>query len=487
MLLISLFIQAFIKLYLILNIYQQAHYQIRPYLKHFINNFVFYDLFIVIVYIISIYSDKVVSYICYSYIILYSLIFLFKRKKLKFTKRVIRLIILALIIVCLYSFCPFYLLFIEFSIIPIFLIDDIISYFCNKKYLIKAKTKLNNYHNKIIGITGSFGKTSTKVLLNQALSCFNKCICSPKSYNTPLGIAKFINDNKINLYDNLVIEYGVSKISDMDYLLDLCVPDVVFITEIGYMHIDGFYSIDNIIEEKMKLALNAKILVLNYENEYIRNYEIYGDNKIISYGFNYGLYQGKIIDDYTFELYKEDIFIAEVRLPFYGKHQMLNMIGVLAYMIEEGYDINKLKKAVLGFKLEKNRLEYKKINNRVIIDDSFNSNYKGFIEALNMLNNTNGYKILMTPGIVEVGKYKKELMENLIAYIIRSSDCVILVGYYQTKVLFDCLINYNIEVYVARNFLEAYNMYMCIAENYDESTLLIENDLPDIYRIGLIW
>ena len=78
-------------------------------------------------------------------------------------------------------------------------------------------------------------------------------------------------------------------------------------------------------------------------------------------------------------------------------------------------------------------------------------------------------------------------MENLIAYIIRSSDCVILVGYYQTKVLFDCLINYNIEVYVARNFLEAYNMYMCIAENYDESTLLIENDLPDIYRIGLIW
>ena len=484
----SIVISAFFKLYLILNIYQQAHYQIRPYLKHFIYNFVFYDLFIFVVYFIGVSYGNVVKYICEFYIICFSFIFLLKRKKLIFTNRIIRLSILSGLILFLYSFVPIYLLIIEFSIVPVFLVEQIISYFFNKPFLIKAKSKLAKYKYNIIGITGSFGKTSTKVLLNQSLLCFNKSLCSPKSYNTPLGIARFINDNNISIYDNLILEYGVSKSNDMDYLLDICIPDVVFITEIGYMHMDGFNSFEKILEEKMKLAKSAKkIIVLNYENQYIRNYDIYSDVKIISYGFSYGTYQGKIVDDYSFDLYKDNALISRFRLPFYGKHQILNMIGVLAYLNEEGYDLNVIKKAMIGFKLEKNRLEYKKIKDRIIIDDSFNSNYKGYVEALNLLNNSLGYKILMTPGIVELGKYKNELMDNLVEYIVRSCNCVILVGYYQTKRLFDKLILYNIEVYVARNFMEGYEMYLSIARYYKESSLLIENDLPDLYRIGFLW
>ena len=78
-------------------------------------------------------------------------------------------------------------------------------------------------------------------------------------------------------------------------------------------------------------------------------------------------------------------------------------------------------------------------------------------------------------------------MDNLVEYIVRSCNCVILVGYYQTKRLFDKLILYNIEVYVARNFMEGYEMYLSIARYYKESSLLIENDLPDLYRIGFLW
>ena len=133
-----------------------------------------------------------------------------------------------------------------------------------------------------------------------------------------------------------------------------------------------------------------------------------------------------------------------------------------------------------------NRLEIKSYNNITIIDDSYNSNYKGFIEALNILNKSNGKKILLTPGIVELGKYRKELYETLVDHIIRNSDIVILVGYFQTRTLFNLLKDSNLEIYVLHSFKEGYNFFLEISKRYDECSLLIENDVPDIYRIGLI-
>ena len=133
-----------------------------------------------------------------------------------------------------------------------------------------------------------------------------------------------------------------------------------------------------------------------------------------------------------------------------------------------------------------NRLEIKSYNNITIIDDSYNSNYKGFIEALNILNKSNGKKILLTPGIVELGKYRKELYESLVDHIIRNSDIVILVGYFQTRTLFNLLKDSNLEIYVLHSFKEGYNFFLEISKRYDECSLLIENDVPDIYRIGLI-
>lgn len=486
----SLIFSAVFKLYLILNIYQQAHYQFKPYLKHFINNFIFYDLFIFILCCVDYYSnDLAISIIANSYIFIFSFLFLFKRKPLIFTKRIIRIIVLVIPFLFIISFIPLFLLIFEFSIIPIFILEQMISYLFNLPYIRKARLKLNNYHNNLICITGSFGKTSTKVLLQQALSCFSKTICTPKSFNTPLGISKFINDCPIDAYENIILEYGISKKNDMKELLDLAIPNVVFITEIGYMHIEGLGSIDNVILEKMSLAdsVNDGILVLNYDNKYIREYELIGNSKVISYGLEYGKYQGRNIKNKEFDLYYEDTFLETFEVDFVGKHQILNLVGVLSYMHELGYDLSILRRAVKSFKLEKNRLEIKNFNDRVIIDDSFNSNYKGFVESLNVLKYSKGTRILMTPGIVELGKYKTDILERLVSNIASSCDVVILVGYHQTKYLYYKLIDYNIELYMVRNFMEGYEMYLALARNNKKSSLLIENDLPDLYRVGFLW
>lgn len=161
--LVSVFLYAFLKLYLITNIYQQAHYQLKMYLKHFLINFVFYNLFPIIVFVVGYYQDLlIVTIICSIYLFLFSLFYLICRIRLKFTKRCIRLIILA-VLYCGVGFIPYvgpyFLLLLEFSILPILLLEQIISYFMNKPYIKKATLKMKDYHGTIIAITGSFGKT----------------------------------------------------------------------------------------------------------------------------------------------------------------------------------------------------------------------------------------------------------------------------------------------------------------------------------------
>lgn len=488
---ISILIYGILKLYLILNIYQQAHYQFKLYLKHFLLNLIFYDLFPLIIVAISLFNvSDIIKIICGIYLCLYSLFYLVSRIKLKITKRVIRIAFISLLyfIIIFIPYIGYYLvLFLEFTIIPILIIERLLSKILNRKYIKRAKNNLNCYQGNIIAITGSFGKTSTKRLLEQSLNLFTLATATPKSYNTELGISSFINNiADINIYDNLVLEFGASHKRDIFRLKKISKPNVCFITGIGYMHIDTFGNIENVINEKMSIINGCKTAVLNYECAFIREYDIKDDCHIISYGFNYGKYQAKNINNKEFDLFCNGVLLKHFKTNFLGKHQILNLTGIIAYLYEQGYDMDILKRAIMSFYTEKNRLEFKKMQDYLLIDDSFNSNYDGFIEALNVLREHQNKRILLTPGMVELGKYKKELFSNLINYIIASTDIIILIGYYQTNKLYQQLKNYNKEVYLVRNFMEGYRLFLTISKIYKNSMLLIENDVPDLYRVGLI-
>jgi UDP-N-acetylmuramoyl-tripeptide--D-alanyl-D-alanine ligase len=152
----------------------------------------------------------------------------------------LRLFIYLIIYILLIGFIPvvnvwLYAL-IEFTILPVLFLEYLISYLINNKYLEKAKKKIRDYDGKKLIITGSYGKTSTKVLANQILNLYYKSIATPKSFNTKLGIARFINDNYLDLYDYIVLEFGASKAGDIKALLDIAKPDIAIITEIGYIY-----------------------------------------------------------------------------------------------------------------------------------------------------------------------------------------------------------------------------------------------------------
>lgn len=489
---ISIFIYAFLKLYLILNIYQQAHYQFRFYFKHFILNFIFYDIFPILIVLIGIYHQSilVIKVITSIYLILYAIFYLFARVRLKFTKRSIRLGFLGILYLGI-GFIPFvgnYLLLgLEFTIFPLLCLERLISFLLNYPYISQAKRKIKSYQNRSIGITGSFGKTSTKVLLNQALNLYSKTAATPKSYNTELGISKFINSIvDLNLYQNLIFEFGASHQRDIAKLKKIVSPQHVFVTGIGYMHVETFGSLDHIIKEKMRITEGCEVAVLNYDCPYIRAYPLPREIKKITYGISYGEYRALHINAGSFDVYKNEELLLHVNTFLVGNHQILNLIGIIAYLYEMGYDLKRLEKGILSFKTDKNRLEVKKMPTYTLLDDSFNSNYKGFIEALNILRTHEGKKILLTPGMVELGRYKKELFENLVSYIASSADIIILIGYYQTKYLYYRLKKFNKEIYLVRNFMEGYRLFLMLLKNYEGAMLLIENDVPDLYRVGLL-
>ena len=269
---ISIILYAVLKLYLILNIYQQSHYHIKAYFKHFILNFVFYDLIPLVLLILGIVLDYVfIQVICSIYLICFGILYVFTRLHLNVTKRIIYLIVLSILYIIGIFFIPhvnlYLLLLIEFMIIPILYLEQFISHILNLKYIKEAKNKTFSYMGNIIAITGSAGKTSTKHLLNQALNLYKPTSSTPKSFNTPLGISMFLNNTNVNMYDNLVLEFGISKVNDMFKLKELVPPNIAFITDIGYMHMETFKDINILIKEKLSILDGTYKAVVNYDKK----------------------------------------------------------------------------------------------------------------------------------------------------------------------------------------------------------------------------
>ena len=484
--LIGLYIYAIIKLYLILDIYQQAHYYIKPYFKHFIFNILVYDLFPFIIFDIALFFNNIIAQIIASIILIAIAIFHSCLKvKLKFSKRIIGTIILSIIYLFIFlNKYTYYLLIIsEFLLIPLFILEGLLSKLLNRKYIKKALEKHKLYNGINIAITGSYGKTSTKNLFKEILNLNYKALATPKSFNTELGVASFINDNIIDVYDYLILEFGAAKRKDISKLSNLFKPNIAVVTEVGYMHMDGFKTIENVLSEKMQIVKDTDIVILNYQNELIRNYSV-NNPIILSYGFNYGDYRALNINNGKFDFYYKDEFIHHFDTAFIAKHQILNLLAVLAYSHYIGIDFVKIAGLLKAIKLTEKRLEIREIGNRVILDDSFNSNFNGFKNALKVLKKYDKKRILITPGIVELGKYECEIYSVLARHIAYSCDLVILVGNREVNNLYRVLKLYDIKIFRAATFKKAYSMYSKISNN---SALLIENDLPDLYRRGLLF
>ncbi len=479
-----------LKSYRFLQILQLEHYDVKKYLNYCYTNYVYYNLisFLCLLTFLNFNNDLLRLVLTFILFVFLALSTLSTIVKLKYTSKIKRiyLVLIPIFIIGLYlngfNLIIYFLLF-EFILLVPFYINKPYDYYRNKKYLESSSKKYNNSNCIKIGVTGSFGKTSTKNIINKLLGVDMLGEASYKSYNTVLGISSFINNIPCEAYDYIVLEYGANKLGDIKEIKKYFEIDIACITEIGYMHLDTFKSLDNIVEEKFSLLENAKFAILNYEQELIRNHKV--NIPFLSYGFNYGDVRANNIalgkEKTEFDLLIRDEFILRVNTKLIGKHQVLNLLCGICVLLHLNYDIKKCEDAINELVNTKSRLTFKTYEKYEIIDDSYNSNLQGSINALEILNTSDYKKVLITPGYVENSEVEDQLYTLYSNKIIEVNPFVILVGFTQTRKLQE-LLKDKVELVIVNSFKQA---MVKVNEIEEYSTVLIENDLPDNYR-GII-
>lgn len=500
-----------------LHILQLENYYIDRYakwmqrcIKKVLNPRAIITLLIASVLIIaSIFNSKLVipSFIVEIFVLLY-LIFSFKKQKEKkafvVTARIKRvyttyLILFAILAVCANMF-NYKIVLTVANILSIFaygfvyivsIINKPIEKYIRHGFCKKAKTKLNEIPGlKVVGVTGSYGKTSTKYVVNTILSQKYNTLMTPESYNTTMGVVRTINEKLTSMHQLFVCEMGAKYVGDIKEITDIVNPTYGIVTAIGPQHLDTFKSLDNVRKTKLELVDSLPddgIAFVNWEDENIRNSKI--TKNMVKFGLSKDAdYYATNIDiterGSTFDVVIPGKESIKIKTRLLGDLNILNIVGAVAIADKLGLTPEEIKVGAKYIRPVPHRLELKQNpNGSIIIDDAYNSNIKGAKMALDVLKSFEHKKrILITPGIVELGDKQSEINQELGRKAADSCDFIILVGAAQAVPIYNGIKEKHYpesNVFIAKNLQEALSKMNEILTR--DSVVLLENDLPDNY------
>lgn len=451
------------------------------------------------------------------------------KKNLVYTKRVQRLIltdgILAVMILLLVGFvgdlrlisgtCGILIALQGILLLVINLINKPIETSISHYYINDAKKKLKQVPNlKVIGVTGSYGKTSVKYYLYTLLREHFNVLITPESYNTPMGVVKTIRESLKPTHEIFVCEMGARHVGDIKEICDIVYPKHGVITSIGAQHIETFFNIENIVKTKFELAdalPSDGLLFLNGDNTYITEHANKYNNKIFYSGSND---KQELVGDSKEKAshlsdtkskqkvsgyVAEDIKLSQVGTEFtvvapsgekerfqmrlVGKHNIVNVVGAIAVANRFGVSFANLKASVRRIQPVAHRMQMTQHGNVTIIDDAYNSNPVGSKAAVETLAMFDGVRILVTPGMVELGKDENEYNYKFGTYAAKCCDYILLVGKKHTEPIQNGAIESGFpkEKCIAYDKLEEALSYAYSINEEGHKYILLENDLPDNY------
>ena len=302
--------------------------------------------------------------------------------------------------------------------------------------------------------------------------------------------------NEMNILTELFfVEAGATSIGDIAEISNIVKPNIGVITSVGPQHLNTFKAMNNVLKTKLELSDSLPPdgkLILNYQNEYLNG--LTNKNIKETLAANSAFLHARNIthnDIYTeFDIYSYNKFLTHIKTKLLGEHFIDNIIICYAVKIalDDLYPLTneEFKEGVLSLINPEHRLSTYEINkhNTIyrFIDDSYNSNTEGFIQAVKVLKHLTGLKVLITPGIVDSGKHSKIIADYLTPNL-KELDDIVLVNNKEIKNLKQSLQNNRISYYIANSFNEAldyiYNKYSDF--NMEVINILLENDLPDNY------
>ena len=346
----------------------------------------------------------------------------------------------------------------------------------------------------IIGVTGSFGKTSTKNYLAQVLSEKYNVLVTPGNFNTLLGVVRTIREQLRPYHQVFIVEMGAKQQGDIKEICDLVHPRIGILTAIGEMHLETFKSFENIQKTKFELidSLPANgTAVLNFDSAGIREYK--GRKSVcetVTYSVDCAgtvLKAGDVKYDasgVSFAI-NGDGEVYESKL--FGSGNLLNILASIAVAEKLGVPLQKQKNAIARLRPVEHRLSLRRTNGISVLDDAYNSNPTGAAMAIEVLKNFGigeaNKRIIITPGFVEMGERQYEANRNLGRQIAGGCDYAIVVNATNRDAI-KCGIDEGgmagDKVYLAADLNDAHAHLATILKVGD--VVLYENDLPDNFK-----
>ncbi len=310
------------------------------------------------------------------------------------------------------------------------------------RILKKAKEKMKKFPRlKVIGITGSYGKTSTKEFLTTILSSKFNVLSTPDHKNSEIGIAQTILQNLTGKHEIFIVEMGAYNKGGIDLLCDMVRPNIGLVTGVNQQHLATFGSLENLLsaEGGRELANRLSqhgVMILNGDNAHCLDlYKNIMGKKTGGTGKSALLYAVKK-DKLESDIWNEDLeikkhsisFIVAVREIWLGQvisrkaemahfnvnvvggHNIQNMLGAILAAKELGMSLEQISLACKNIKPEQAGITLKKAKYGIsIIDSSYSSNPDGVTADLDYLHIFEGRRVVVMPCLIELGKKSKEV------------------------------------------------------------------------------
>ncbi len=342
-----------------------------------------------------------------------------------------------------------------------------------------------------IGITGSYGKTSVKFFLGTMLAEKYNVLVTPSSFNTPMGVTKIIREKLQPGHQVFVAEMGARHKGDIKEMCRLVHPALGILTSVGPQHLDTFKTLERVISTKYELiealpndghgffADDGDICLKLYE-------KTEKPKTLVSLGReDCGVWASDISSTpqgSTFVLHEKSGESISCTAKLLGQHNIQNILLAAAVCLHLGLTLTQIARGISKLEPVEHRLQLIQSGGLTIIDDAFNSNPQGAMAAIGVLKDFQGRRIIITPGMVELGEKEEAFNHQFGISMASCVDVAILVGKKHTQPIFRGLVKAGFSenaIHPVSSLAEATKLLHSMARAGD--IVLFENDLPDNY------
>jgi len=361
-------------------------------------------------------------------------------------------------------------------------------------YVRDARRTLAGYAPTVVGITGSYGKTSTKFFTAHLLESRYRVLMTPESYNTAMGICRVIRGQLGPEHEVFVVELAENERGGFEHLLRLVPCSISIVTSIGLQHLEEFGSeaaIRRAMEGFVSMPGSGSMVVLNADDPVLAEIGSVQGKRIVSasaggslssdlHAENVAMSAGGLSFDIVMS--QDERFACHTMLL--GRHNVENILLAVAVARELGVSWNAIQDGVATLQAPPHRLQVMAGAGSVcVIDDAFNSNPAGFAMAMEVLAAFPSRRVLVTPGLVSLGDAEDAANIEAGRRAAGAADIVILVGPKKTRPVREGLLSAGFpetNIFTARSLDEVTGLMRSLLTPGD--TVMFENDLPDTYN-----